>query len=81
MTLTPLQKFLIITYAFLINSALLVWTGVQVNVANLGLSVDWYNIGLTILTTLNLGASGLLVYLGLKAPTLGDHDDSVTHAP
>ena len=70
MTLTPTLKFLVIAYAFLINSAVLIWTGIQINAQNLGLSLDWYNIGLTVLTTLNLGASGLLVYLGLKAPTV-----------
>ncbi len=69
MTLTPTLKFLVIAYAFAINSAVLVWTGIQVNVSNLGLSSDWYNVGLVVLTTLNLGASALLVYLGLKAPT------------
>jgi len=72
MTLTPTLKLLIITYAFLINSAVLVWVGIQVNVSNLGLSPDWYNVGLTVLTTLNLGASGLLGYLGLKAPVMGE---------
>lgn len=70
MTLTPNLKFLIIAYAFLINSAVLIWTAIQVNVSNLGLSLDWYNIGLIVLTTLNLGASGLLAFLGLKAPAL-----------
>lgn len=73
MQLTPTMKFLIIAYAFLVNTALLVWTGIQVNTQNLGLSTDWYNIGLTVLTSLNLGASALLVYLGLKSPVLGQH--------
>lgn len=73
MQLTPTLKFLIVAYAFLINSLVLIWTGIQVNVSNLGLSVDWYNIGLTVLTSLNLGASALLIYLGLKAPTIGQH--------
>lgn len=69
--MSPNVKVGIIAYAFIINSLVVIWTGIQLNVSNLGLSLDVYNIVLTIVTTLNLGASGLLAYLGLKAPTVG----------
>ena len=69
MTLTPTQKFLVIALAGSINLALLVWTGIKVDVLALGLDDHVFNIGLTLLTTLNLGATSLLIYLGLKAPT------------
>lgn len=68
--MNPNIKVAIIAYAFLVNSMVVIWTGIQLNVSNLGLSLDWYNIVLTVVTTLNLGASGLLAYLGLKAPVI-----------
>lgn len=79
MTLTPLQKFLIIAFAFTVNVALLVWTGIKIDVLALGMREEVFNIGLTLLTTVNAGAGALLVYLGLKAPTI--EKDEVTHAP
>ena len=71
---SPNIKIAIIAYAFLVNSAVVIWTGIQLNATSLGLSPDWYSIVLTVVTTLNLGASGLLAYLGLQAPTVGRSD-------
>lgn len=72
MTLTPTLKFLIIAAAFVVNIAGLIWTGIKVDVLAVGLDEHVFNIGLTVLTTLNTGVAALLIYLGLKAPTLGD---------
>lgn len=69
MTLTPLQKFLVIAAAGTVNMALLVWTGIKIDVLALGMKAEVFNIGLTVLTILNTGAVALLTYLGLKAPT------------
>lgn len=69
MTLTPTLKFLVIAAAFVVNMALLIWTGIKIDVLALGMREEAFNIGLTVLTILNTGAAGLLVYLGLKAPT------------
>ena len=68
--MSPTVKALIIGYAFIVNSAVLIWAGIQLYATNLGLSTDWYNIGLVIVTTLNLGASGMLAFLGLRAPVI-----------
>lgn len=70
MTLTPTLKFVLIAVAFMVNLGLLIWTGIKIDVLALGLNEHVFNIGLTIFTSLNLGASALLVYLGLKAPTV-----------
>lgn len=72
MTLTPTVKFILIAVAFLVNMALLVWTGIKIDALSLGMREEVFNIGLTVLTITNAGASALLVYLGLKAPTVGE---------
>ena len=69
MVLTPLQKFLIIAFAGLVEGMALIWTGIKVNVLNLGMSQDVYDIGLTIISVASIGATGLLITLGLKATT------------
>ena len=74
MTLTPQLKFLVIATAVLVNLSLLAWTGIKLDVLALGMNEHLFNIGLTVLTILNLGSSSLLVYLGLKSPTVGDKD-------
>lgn len=72
MTLTPLQKFAIIAFAFTVNLTLLAWTGIKIDVLSLGMREEVFNIGLTLLTIANAGAGALLAYLGLRAPTLED---------
>jgi hypothetical protein len=74
MTLTPTLKFLIIAFALAVNVVLLTWTGIKIDVLALGMREEVFNIGLTVLTMLNAGAGALLVYLGLKAPTVGDKE-------
>lgn len=75
MTLSPMQKFLIIAAAGIVEGALLIWTGIKIDVLALGLNDHVYNIGTVILTIVNGGAIGLLVMLGLRAPTLDDVPD------
>ncbi len=70
MSLTPTLKFLLIAAAFSVNLLLLTWTGIKIDVLSLGMREEVFNIGLTVLTILNAGASAMLVYLGLKAPTV-----------
>jgi hypothetical protein len=70
MTLTPTIKFILIAAAFTVNMALLVWTGIKIDVLALGMKQEVFNIGLTVLTIMNAGTGALLVYLGLKAPTV-----------
>lgn len=74
MTLTPAMKFAVIAVAFTINLLILIWTGIKVDALAMDMNEHAYNIVLTIITILNTGATGLLVYLGLKAPTAGDRD-------
>lgn len=70
MTLTATTKFILIAVAFLVNMFLLVWTGIKIDALALGMREEVFNIGLTVLTITNAGASALLVYLGLKSPTV-----------
>jgi len=70
MTLTPLTKFVVITTAFVVNLFLLIWLGIKVDVFALGLNEHVYNIVAIVLTFSNSGVTALLVYLGLKAPTI-----------
>ena len=70
MTLTPTLKFVLIATAFTVNIALLIWTGIKIDVLALGMREEAFNIGLTVLTVLNTGATALLVYLGLRSPTV-----------
>ena len=73
MQLTPLLKSLIIAYAFVTGMAMLIWTGIKIDVLGLGLRPEWFNIGLVVIVVLDKGATALLTYLGLKAPTIGQH--------
>lgn len=70
MTLTPALKAILIGAAFLVQLTLIAWTAIKIDVLALGLQEEWFNIGLTVLTTLSAGATALLGYLGLRAPTL-----------
>lgn len=70
MTLSPGIKFAIIAYAFVVGMAVLAWTGIQADATAIGLNEHVYNIVSTVLGVLSAGATGLLGYLGLKAPTL-----------
>jgi hypothetical protein len=70
MQLTATTKFFLIAAAFMINLTLLAWTGVKIDVLALGMREEVFNIGLTVLTTVNAGMSALLLYLGLKAPAI-----------
>ena len=76
MSLTPTLKALIIGFAFLVNVMLLIWAGIKIDVLALGMKQEVFNIGLTVLTILNAGTGALLVYLGLKAPTIESTKDS-----
>jgi hypothetical protein len=72
MTLTPTMKFILIATAFLIQLSLIGWTAIKIDVLALGMKAEVFNIGLTVLTTLSAGATALLGYLGLRAPTVED---------
>lgn len=72
MTLTPTIKFLIIFFASAVLVASWIWTGVKVDALALGLNEHAYNIGLVVLASLTTAATGLLTYLGLKAPVQGE---------
>lgn len=69
MTLNPFQKFLVLTFAGVIQGLMLVWTGIKVDAFALGLNENLYNIVLTAITICNGGALAMLAMLGLKAPT------------
>lgn len=70
MQLTNLQKFIIIAFAFVANVMLWIWTGIKVDALALGMNEHVFNIGLTAISGGVTAAGSLLVYLGLKAPTL-----------
>ena len=71
MQLTPLLKFLIIFFASSVVVIGWIWTGIKVDALALGLNTHVYNIGIVVLASLNTAATGLLVYLGLKSPVMG----------
>lgn len=72
MTLTPTLKFLIVAFASAVVVIGWVWTGIKVDALALGMNEHAYNIGLVVISSLSTAASGLLVYLGLKAPVKGE---------
>jgi hypothetical protein len=74
MTLTPTLKLFAVSFAFLINMALLIWLGIKVDLLALDFNVHIYNIVFTIITVLNGSASALLAYLGIKAPAIDPAD-------
>ena len=73
MQLTSTMKFLIIAFASSIVVLGWIWTGIKIDALALGMDEHAYNIGLVIISSLGTAASGLLVYLGLKAPVMGQH--------
>ena len=72
MTLTPTLKFIIIATAVVIALASEIWTDLEVDLGDIGLDGPVFNIVDKVLNKLDLAASGLLVYLGIKAPTIGE---------
>ena len=79
MTLTPTLKFALIAIAFTINIALLAWTNIETEAIALGMREEVFSIGVKVLTTLNAGGGALLVYLGIKAPTIEKPDRAQDH--
>lgn len=72
MTLTPLQKFLLLVTAGVIAGLNLFWVDIQSDVLALGLNEHVFNIGEKALRLLSSGAVGLLALLGIRAPTKED---------
>nr|ART39086.1 H511 [uncultured bacterium] len=72
MQLTPALKVAIITFAFMTSIAMLIWTSIKTNALALNLNEHLFNIILVVIVMLDKGASALLVYLGLRAPTIGE---------
>lgn len=72
MQLTPLLKFIIIAVSFAVQMAVLSWTGIQADLLTLGMRPELYNIVATVLGVFSTGTVGLLAYLGLKSPTIGE---------
>jgi hypothetical protein len=72
MQLTPILKFAVIAFAFVISMATLAWNGIQSDLLAIGMRQEVHNIVATVLGVLSTGSVGLLAYLGLKAPTIGE---------
>jgi hypothetical protein len=71
MTLTPALKFLIIVVAATVGLLSEFWLEAEPDlISELGLSDGVYSIVNRLLSKLDLGMSALLIYLGLRAPTL-----------
>ena len=77
MTLTPTLKFIIIALATATALVSEFWIDIDVELTDdLGMSDALYSVVNKALSKLDLLMSGLLVYLGLKAPTTKDVDAS-----
>lgn len=72
MVLSPLQKFLVIVVAGVVQGFVLIWAGIKVDAFALGLNENLYNIVAIVLTIANSGVVALLVILGLRSPTDDD---------
>lgn len=70
MTLTPMMKFAIISFATLISLASWIWVGVQTDALAVGLNTHVYNIVAIVIAGFMQLSTILLAFLGLKAPTL-----------
>lgn len=80
MTMTPFIKFILISFVIIVNLLMWVWTGIQTDAFALGLNEHVYNIVLVIINGLVTTGSGLIAYLGLKAPVFeGDDQEDESH--
>jgi len=75
MSLTPLQKFLLLVAAGLIAGFNLFWVDIESDMLALGLNEHVFNIVEKLLKVLSSGAVALLALLGLRAPTKGEGDE------
>lgn len=72
MTLTPTIKFVLIATYVTIQVAGWIWLGSKVDLLALNFNEHLYNIGAVILGSLNTAIGGVMVYLGMRAPVLGE---------
>lgn len=72
MQLTPMLKTLVIGLYVLIQVAGWIWVGIKVDLLALNFNENIYNIGVVILSSFNTAVGGIVVYLGLKAPVMGE---------
>ena len=64
------MKVAIIAAYFIVQIAGWIWLGSKVDLLALNFNEHVYNIGAVIVSSLNTAVGGLIVYLGIKAPTL-----------